>query len=140
VTAHDRPADDGVSAGPLDVETLTLSARRWAGLGEVLTEIAARIGRFSQQVGDDWPDGHGAEWAERVALLGQAIGREARAAGELGAAYARQAADVLSRGSVPPLRPGMRLGSIEAQRVDGQRGIRVAQLPADGIDLADRTG
>jgi hypothetical protein len=115
----------------LDVETLSCTARWWAELGDTLADMGRRVGRLSEQIGHDWPDGRGLEWAERVVRLGQELGREAGSAAELGEAYARQAADLLRWSLSSPRSPGMRLGATEAQRTDSERGMRIAQLPAE---------
>ena len=93
--------------------------------------MGRRVGRLSEQIGHDWPDGRGLEWAERVVRLGQELSREAGSAAELGEAYARQAADPVRWGLPLPRSPGMRLGGTEAQRADSERGMRIAQLPAE---------
>jgi hypothetical protein len=121
----------------VDVEALSRTARWWAELGDALADMGRRVGRLSEQIGHDWPDGRGHEWAERVVRLGQELGREAVAAAELGEAYARQAADPVRWGVPPPPRsPGMRLGGTEAQRADSERGIRIAELPVEASDAS----
>lgn len=108
-----------------------LDAARWcARLAEVLGIVGRRAAELGEQVAHDWPDARGREWAERTSLLGALLGREATAAAELGEAYARQAADAPA-----PLVPGgagrrtgMRLGGTDAQRVDEERGMRIAEL------------
>lgn len=108
-----------------------LDAARWcARLAEVLGDVGRRAVELGQLVARDWPDARGRECAERASLLGALLGREATAAGELGEAYARQAADAPA-----PLFPGgagrrtgMRLGGTDAQRVDDERGMRIAEL------------
>jgi hypothetical protein len=111
-------------------------AARWcAQFAEVLGDVGRRAAQLGDLIAHDWPDARGREWAERTSLLGSLLGREATAAAELGEAYARQAADA----PVPsaPLFPGtggaarrtgMRLGSTDAQRVDDERGMRIAEL------------
>jgi hypothetical protein len=108
-------------------------AARWcARLAEVLGDVGRRTAELGELVAHDWPDARGREWAERTSLLGALLGREATAAAELGDAYARQAADAPA-----PLFPGMggaggrsgmRLGGTDAQRVDDERGMRIAEL------------
>jgi hypothetical protein len=115
----------------VDVEALSRTARWWAELGDVLADIGLRVSRLSEQIGHDWPDGRGHEWEERVVRLGQQLGREAGAAAELGAAYARQADDPVRWGPLPSRSPGMRLGGTDAQRADSERGMRIAELPAE---------
>jgi hypothetical protein len=99
-------------------------AARWcARLAEVLGDVGRRAGELGQLVARDWPDSRGHEWAERTSALGALLGREATAAAELGGSYTR--AD---------RRTGMRLGGTDAQRVDDERGMRIAELdpPAPG--------
>lgn len=108
-----------------------LDASRWCGrLAEVLGDVGRRAVVLGELVGRDWPDLRGREWAERISLLGGLLGREATAAAELGEAYARQAAD--APGPLFPggsgRRTGMRLGGTDAQRVDDERGMRIAEL------------
>jgi hypothetical protein len=110
-----------------------LQAARWcAQLAEVLGDVGRRAAQLGEQIAHDWPDAHGRDWAERTSLLGSLLGREANAASELGEAYARQSADTTT-----PLFPGtagggrrtgMRLGGTDAQRVDDERGMRIAEL------------
>jgi hypothetical protein len=115
----------------VDVEALSRTARWWAELGDALADMERRVGRLSEQIAYDWPDGRGLEWAEQVARLGQELGREAGSAAELGEAYARQAADAVRWGMPLPRSAGIRLGGTEAQRADSERGMRIAQLPAE---------
>ncbi|MHA6617522.1 hypothetical protein [Pseudonocardia sp. DLS-67] len=93
-------------------------AARWcARLAEVLGDVGRRAVELGQLVARDWPDAHGREWAERTSSLGGLLQREATAAAELGGSYARA-----GRGT------GMRLGGTDAQRVDDERGMRIAGL------------
>ena len=126
-----RPLRPPGPADLVDVEILSRTARWWADLGDALADVARRVGRLSEQIGHDWPDGRGLEWAERVVRLGHELAQEAGAAAELSESYARQAADPVRWGLPPPRSPGMRLGGTEAQRADSERGIRIAQLPAE---------
>ncbi|GAA1188330.1 hypothetical protein [Pseudonocardia alaniniphila] len=126
-----RPVTPPGPVDPVDVETLSRTARWWADLGDALADMGRRVGRLSEQIGHDWPDGRGLEWAERVVRLGQELGREAGSAAELGEAYARQAADPVRLGLPSSRLPGMRLGGTAAQRADSERGMRIAQLPAE---------
>jgi hypothetical protein len=110
-----------------------VQAARWcAQLADVLGDVGRRAAQLGELVARDWPDPRGREWAESTSLLGSRLGREATAAAELGDVYARQAAD-----APPPLFPGtggvdrrtgMRLGGTDAQRVDDERGMRIAEL------------
>ncbi|WP_433289770.1 hypothetical protein ACQPZQ_40385 [Pseudonocardia sp. CA-142604] len=126
-----RPVPPPGPADPVDAETLSRTARWWAELGDTLADIGRRVGRLSEQISHDWPDGRGLEWAERVGRLGQELSREAGSAAELGEAYARQASDPVRLGLPSSRIPGMRLGGTEAQRADSERGMRIAQLPAE---------
>ncbi|GAA3067099.1 hypothetical protein GCM10010464_34180 [Pseudonocardia yunnanensis] len=126
-----RPVPLPGPADLVDVETLSRTARWWAELGDALADMGRRVGRLSEQIGHDWPDGRGLEWAERVVRLGQELGREAGSAAELGEAYARQAADPAGVGLPSPRTSGMRLGGTEAQRPDSERGMRIAQFPPE---------
>ncbi len=108
-------------------------AARWcAQLAEVLGDVGRRAAQLGEQVARDWPDARGREWAERTSLLGSLLGREATAAAELGDAYARQAADAAplhpTTGGGAGRRTGMRLGGTDAERVDDERGLRIAEL------------
>jgi hypothetical protein len=115
-----------------------LQAARWcAHLAEVLGDVGRRAAQLGEMVGRDWPDAHGREWAERTSLLGSLLGREAFAAAELGDAYARQAAEAPVPAGPPPIpgmggiasrRTGARLGGTDAERVDDERGMRIAEL------------
>jgi hypothetical protein len=116
-----------------------LEAARWcARLVEVLGDVGRRVGQLSEQIGRDWPDGRGREWAERTAQLRSALEREELAATELGEAYARQAAGADgTTPTIPPLaghggfagrRTGVRLGGTDAVRVEDERGMRIAEL------------
>jgi hypothetical protein len=112
-----------------------LEAARWcARLGEVLGDVGRRAAQLGELVGRDWPDANGREWAERASLLGSLLGREAAAAAELGGAYARQAAESPAPPPFPWVgggagrRTGMRLGGTDAERVDDERGMRIAEL------------
>ena len=114
-----------------------LAAARWcARLAEVLGDVGRRAVGLGESVAQDWPDPRGREWAERTSALGALLGREAIAAAELGQVYARQAADEPAP-AAPPFpgtaggagrRTGMRLGGTDAQRVDDERGMRIAEL------------
>jgi hypothetical protein len=126
-----RPVPPPGPADVADADTLSRTARWWAELGDTLADMGRRVGRLSEQIGHDWPDGRGHEWAERVVRLGQELGREAGAAAELAEAYARQAGDPVRWGLPPPRSPGMRLGGTEAQRADSERGMRIAQIPVE---------
>lgn len=133
-----------------DPQALRTAAHRYAGLAAALAEAGARTGGLAEQIARDWPDAHGREWAERAGRLRRELGREALAATELEEALARRAraVDQESPGpssaiptspaspALPPVagagrstRPGMRLGGTESRREDGDRGMRIAELP-----------
>jgi hypothetical protein len=110
-----------------------VAAARWCTqVAEVLGDVGRRAVQLGELIADDWPDARGREWAERTSLLGALLGREATAATELGEAYARQAADpatpLFPGAGGAGRRTGMRLGGTEAQRVDDERGMRIAEL------------
>jgi hypothetical protein len=109
-----------------------VQAARWcARLAEMLGDVGRRAARLGELVARDWPDANGREWAERTSLLGSLLGREATAAEELGAAYARQADAVPllpGAGGGAGRRTGVRLGGTDAERVDDERGMRIAEL------------
>jgi hypothetical protein len=114
-------------------DPLSQAARWCARLAEVLADVGHRATRLAEQVGCDWPDADGRAWAERTSQLGSLLGREAVAAAELGGAYAREAGEA----GPPPFpwvgggagrRTGMRLGGTDAERVDDERGMRIAEL------------
>jgi hypothetical protein len=105
-------------------------AARWcARLADVLGDVGRRAVGLGELVARDWPDARGRDWAERTSELGVLLGREATAAAELGEAYARQAVDAPGPALPGPgRRTGMRLGGTDAQRVDDERGMRIAEL------------
>jgi hypothetical protein len=118
-----------VTRADADAEALSGAGQWWTGLADALAEIGRRVGRLSAEITQDWPDGRGQEWVERTAHLGHDLGREARAAAELGESYARQAADPYRWDPPPARHTGVRLGSTEARRTDDERGMRIAELP-----------
>ncbi|GAA0910615.1 hypothetical protein [Pseudonocardia zijingensis] len=108
---------------PRPAEHELLDAARWyARLGDVLADAGRRVAVLGELIGGDWPDARGREWAARTEQLGAELGREAGAAAELGAAHARQA-------GAGRRHTGMRLGGVEAERVEDERGMRIAELP-----------
>ncbi|OJY52596.1 hypothetical protein [Pseudonocardia sp. 73-21] len=66
-------------------------ARWWGGVSAALAGAADGAGRLALAVAEDWRDGHGQEWAERVALLHRELGRVAAESSEIVAAIARRA-------------------------------------------------
>jgi len=133
---------------PPDPDAVHAVARWCAGLADALTEVGRQLERLAEQITHDWADDRGRDWAERSTLLRRELGREAVAAAELGEVLARRAADDTDLdGPVPPLTaslgaglvprypgPGMRLGGTDATRVDDDRGMRIAELPAPGAE------
>jgi hypothetical protein len=118
-------------------EELRDAAQWWARLADALIEAGRRSGQLTEQIARAWPDGTGREWAERAGQVGTELRREAAVAAEIGAAYAHLSTHVhpepAAYGPVPGWsaghRPGMRLGGTEGQRIDEERGIRIAELP-----------
>lgn len=127
-------------------------AAAWEGVAELLAVASSRLvdalpatGRIIADVQADWDDVRGREWVERAQLVRRALEREldatlaaARAVGDalrlgpvavdpgnvLPTGYGRSAAG----GSRPG---GPRLGGTDAERVDEERGMRIAQLGDD---------
>jgi hypothetical protein len=110
---------------PLDDDTALDTARWYERLAELLGDVGRRVAQLGDQLANDWPDAHGREWADRTAHVGGVLGREAAAAGELGAVYARQTGDA---GHFAGRRTGMRLGGTDAARAEDERGMRIAEL------------
>lgn len=113
----------------------------------VLTDLAARlvdalpaVARIMVDVERDWVDQRRHEWSERVALVERVLTRELDAV----LANARAVGEALRTGGAPdgpeprPVGPGTvarsgradgpRLGGTEAERVDDERGVRIARL------------
>ena len=111
------------------IDDLTAAAQWWTRLADVLADAGRRLGRLVEQIGHDWPDEHGRAWAERTATVRAEVGREAVVAAEVGADYARRSLDAVIGWGPAGRRPGVRLGGTEAQRVDEERGMRIAELP-----------
>lgn len=106
------------------------AAAGWcAEVAAALLAASERVARLSVQVGEDWLDDRGREWAERAALLHRELDRAAARAAELGA---RQD-DPVPAIPMPivPLGPrrGPRLGGTGGVRADDGTGMRIAELP-----------
>lgn len=103
-----------------------------------LQDVLPAIGQVSAAVGRDWSDEHGRAWAERAALvrrvlvleLDAAIGTSRLVADAVRDAVESDAARLPAAAPTPgPGRSGgPRLGGTSAERVDDQRGVRIAQL------------
>jgi len=128
-----------VTGPPAPDDPLLQAARRCGLLADVLGDVGRRVAQLAEQLARDWPDANGREWAERTARVGGALEREAVAAEELGAAYARQQAaetddpscaspPITGAGGVPGRRTGIRLGGTDAVRVEDEHGMRIAEL------------
>ncbi|MHA6785313.1 hypothetical protein ACVGOW_30605 [Pseudonocardia saturnea] len=123
-----------------------------------IEEALPALGRVIADVAQDWPDAAGRAWVDRAVQLHRTLDREldgALAVGRLAAALVeRIAEDAAGRrsdgepGSPPravgdegagvprqwaagPRASGPRLGGTDAQRVDEERGMRIAQLDGD---------
>ncbi|OZM80577.1 hypothetical protein [Pseudonocardia sp. MH-G8] len=119
-----------------DDDVARQAARWYDGLAEVLSDVGRRVAQLGEQVAGDWPDTHGREWADRIAEVGGALRRESAAAQELAEAHARQAgqygfpaAPLTGPAGFVGRRTGARLAGTEAERVDDERGMQIAELP-----------
>jgi hypothetical protein len=122
-------------------------AAAWEGVGEVLAGTVDRLvdalaatGRIGADVERDWLDERGREWAERAALVRRALMRELDAT----LAAARSVGDALRLGdtgedprsigsaglgrATVSRSGGPRLGDTDADRVEEERGMRIARL------------
>ncbi len=108
-----------------------------AALAAVLGEVAAQVGATARRLADGWPDAHGAEWADRLHVLGAALDREADAAAELGRALdrlpgGRDGADGTAATVGDAAVAGSpRLGDTAARRADDRRGVDIPRWGAD---------
>lgn len=99
-------------------------ADRWAALlADTLNDVGRRLARLTEAVREDWSDQHGQQWCERAGRLQRELAERAATADELGERLGPT--DPGSRST----RPGVRLGGTGGQRVDDERGMRVAELP-----------
>jgi hypothetical protein len=98
---------------------------RWAtNLADDLDDIGRRLARLAESVAADWPDQRGREWTERAARLRSELAEQAAEAGRLGD---RMAPD--DPGAAGIEQPGIRLGDTGGDRIDDERGVRIAELP-----------
>ncbi len=109
--------------------------QRWClELGARLGDVGRRVARLAEQVAQDWPDADGRAWVERAGQLQRELAREAVEAAELGRRYepgaAYLGADPATAAAGPGRGPGIRLGGTAGHRVEDERGIRIAELPA----------
>lgn len=122
----------------------------WRSAADLLDVVAGRLGdalpvlaRIAADVERDWPDDQGRFWGERVVLVRGVLLHEldaVRDAARLVGAALRDGlvAEPEDGGSPGVLSPpaaavgrragGPRLGGTDGQRVDDQRGVRIAQL------------
>ena len=100
-------------------------------LAEGFEELLPLLRHLGTDISHSWRDDRGQAWAERVGQLHRELGRNAADAAELGRMVARLAEQLADPGSRPASRNGgPRLGDTEGMRVDDERGMRIAQLPA----------
>jgi hypothetical protein len=98
---------------------------RWATkLADDLDEIGRRLARLAESVAGDWPDQRGRDWTERAARLRGELAEQAAEAGRLGDRTAPN-----DPGAAGIEQPGIRLGDTAGDRVDDERGVRIAELP-----------
>lgn len=135
---------DAVEALEGAVELLVVLAGR-------LADALPAVGRLVADVERDWPDERGVEWAERASLVRRVLQRELDAAAVaahllLGILDDERATDDAEpRPALPtgfgegrpvpggarsggPRLGGPRLGGTDADRVDDERGVRIAEL------------
>jgi hypothetical protein len=108
-----------------DDDPVMHAARWYELLAELLGDVGRRVAQLGEQLAHDWPDANGREWADRAAHVGGVLDREAAAAEQLGAGYARHAGEA---GSYAGRRTGVRLGSTDVARAEDERGMRIAEL------------
>lgn len=122
-----------------------------------IEEALPALGRVIADVEQDWLDAAGRAWVDRAVQLHRTLDREldgALAAGRLAAALGERVAEEAAGrwsdashvdgravgdegGGVPrpwasgPRSAGPRLGGTDAQRVDEERGMRIAQLDGE---------
>lgn len=115
------------------------AADRCLALAAELVVLAARVRDVALLIAGARPDARGQVWAERAGMVHGALRREAAAAGDLGHALRRatqvaEEQDPLVAAALGGVAAGLqagrvRLGGIEARRVDDETGMRIAQLP-----------
>lgn len=119
---------------------------RWCmRAGEGLAVAADRVGELAAAIAADWLDDHGREWAERTRRVRRDLGAasaDAAAAGRLltstddphdaegeGSGRLDPAVLVALLAAADRRDTGPRLGGTDGLRIDGARGVSLAQLP-----------
>lgn len=122
---------------------LAAAARTLTVVVDRLEAILPATDALIPDVRRDWADDAGRMWVERARLVRRALAAELDAALDLSRTLAREVSDSGGQGGwVPPVSPmlrqperrsgGPRLGGTDADRVDEERGVRIAELPGSG--------